>query len=62
MGRSRGQKTRDKNKATLPQVPKQLKSDRLDAEYSSEFADHAQLEEAARAQAAGIHQSMARKK
>jgi hypothetical protein len=34
MGRSRGQKTRDKNKTTLPQVPKQLKSDGLDVEYS----------------------------
>lgn len=62
MGRSRGQKTRDKNKATLPQVPKQLKSDRLNAEYSSEFADHAELEEAALAQAAGIRQSNARKR
>ncbi len=39
MGRSRGQRTRDKNKATLPQVPKQLKSDGIDVEYSAEFAD-----------------------
>ncbi|GCD84059.1 YfhD family protein [Parageobacillus thermoglucosidasius] len=62
MGRSRGRKTRDKNKVTLPQVPKQLKSDKLDAEYSSEFADYAQLEETARAQAAGIRQNKARKK
>ncbi|EZP78525.1 hypothetical protein H839_01616 [Parageobacillus genomosp. 1] len=62
MGRSRGQKTRDKNKVTLPQVPKQLKSDGLDVEYSREFADHEDLEAQARAQAAGIRQSKARKK
>jgi hypothetical protein len=62
MGRSRGQKTRDKNKTTLPQVPKQLKSDGLDVEYSREFADHEDLEAQARAQAAGIRQSKARKK
>ncbi|MBB3868875.1 hypothetical protein HNR78_001760 [Parageobacillus toebii NBRC 107807] len=62
MGRSRGQKTRDKNKATLPQVPKQLKSDGLDVEYSREFADYEDLEAEARAQAAGIRQSKARKK
>ncbi|NNU84809.1 YfhD family protein [Geobacillus sp. BMUD] len=54
MGRSRGQRTRDKNKATLPQVPKQLKSDGIDVEYSEEFADHEDLEAQARAAAAGI--------
>lgn len=27
MGRARGQRTRDKNKANLPQVPKNMKSD-----------------------------------
>lgn len=56
MGRSRGQKTRDKNKSSLPQVPKQLKSDGVDAEYSREFADHEDLEAEARAAAAGIRQ------
>ncbi|ABO65837.1 MULTISPECIES: YfhD family protein [Geobacillus] len=53
MGRSRGQRARDKNKATLPQVPKQLK-DNIDVEYSEEFADHEDLEAQARAAAAGI--------
>ncbi|RAK15564.1 YfhD-like protein [Anoxybacillus vitaminiphilus] len=57
MGRSRGQRTRDKNKATLPQVPKNLKSDGLDVEYSQELADHEDLEARARAQAAGIRQN-----
>ncbi|WP_044895127.1 YfhD family protein [Bacillus alveayuensis] len=57
MGRSRGQRTRDKNKATLPQVTKNLKSDGLDVEYSREFADHEDLEAEARAQTAGIRQS-----
>lgn len=56
MGRSRGQKTRDKNKSSLPQVPKQWKSDGIDVEYSREFADHEDLEAAARAAAAGIRQ------
>lgn len=56
MGRSRGQKTRDKNKSSLPQVPKQLKSDGMDVEYSREFADHEDLEAEARAAAAGIRQ------
>jgi hypothetical protein len=56
MGRSRGQRTRDKNKATLPQVPKNLKSDGHDVEYSRELADHEDLEAEARAAAAGIRQ------
>jgi hypothetical protein len=62
MGRSRGQKTRDKNKASLSQVPKQLKSDGLDVEYSRELADHEDLEAEARAAAAGIRQSKTRNK
>jgi hypothetical protein len=60
MGRSRGQRTRDKNKATLPQVPKNLKSDGLDVEYSRELADQEDLEAEARARAAGIRQSQKR--
>jgi hypothetical protein len=52
MGRSHGQKSRDKNKASLPQVPKSLKSDNTDVEYSNEFADGADLEVLARANAA----------
>ncbi|MBN6888284.1 YfhD-like protein [Cytobacillus horneckiae] len=38
MGRSRGQKSRDKNKASLPQVPKNLKE-----EFSAEFAEQTHL-------------------
>jgi hypothetical protein len=52
MGRSQGHKTRDRNKASLPQVPKNLKSDGKDVEYSSEFSDGADLEALARANAA----------
>ncbi|MBS2772533.1 YfhD family protein [Anoxybacillus sp. PDR2] len=60
MGRSHGQRTRDKNKASLPQAPKQLKSDGLDVEYSRELADHEDLEAEARAAASGIRQSQRR--
>lgn len=52
MGRGRGHKTRDRNKASLPQVPKNLKSDGIDVEYSKELADQADLEAQARANAA----------
>lgn len=52
MGRSHGHKTRDKNKASLPQVPKNMKSDGYDVEYSQELADQADLEAQARANAA----------
>lgn len=52
MGRSHGHKTRDKNKASLPQVPKNMKSDGMDVEYSAELADQADLEAQARANAA----------
>ena len=52
MGRSRGQNSRDKNKATLPQVPKNMKSDGIDVEFSQEVADQADLEAQARANAA----------
>ena len=52
MGRSQGHKTRDKNKGSLPQVPKNMKSDGIDVEYSAELADHADLEATARANAA----------
>jgi len=49
MGRAQGQKH---NKGSLPQVPKNLKTDGKDVEYSAEFADHADLEAQARANAA----------
>jgi hypothetical protein len=52
MGRSHGHKTRDKNKASLPQVPKNLKSDGIDVEYSQELADQSDLEAQARSNAA----------
>jgi len=52
MGRSRGHKNRDKNKGSLPQVPKNMKSDGIDVEYSQELADNADLEAQARANAA----------
>jgi hypothetical protein len=52
VGRSHGHKTRDKNKASLPQVPKNLKSDGIDVEYSQELADQADLEAQARSNAA----------
>jgi hypothetical protein len=61
MGRSHGQKARDKNKSTLPQVPKNMKSDGYDVEFSAEFADHEDLEAQARAEASGIRQSKKRK-
>lgn len=52
MGRAHGHKTRDKNKASLPQVPKNLKSDGLDIEYAEELADLQDREAIARANAA----------
>ncbi|HZG69958.1 MAG TPA: YfhD family protein [Chondromyces sp.] len=52
MGRSRGQRTRDKNKQSLPQVPKNMKSDGKDIEFSRELADADDLEAQARAKAA----------
>nr|WP_263323089.1 YfhD family protein [Neobacillus sp. Marseille-Q6967] len=52
MGRAQGHKTRDRNKASLPQVPKNMKSDGYDVEYSQELADQEDLEALARANAA----------
>lgn len=52
MGRSRGQRSRDKNTAKLPQVPKNMKSDGLDVEFNRELADHEDLEAMARSKAA----------
>ena len=52
MGRTHGHKSRDKNKGTLPQVPKNLKSDGIDEEFSQELADQTDLEAQARANAA----------
>lgn len=52
MGRANKQNARDKNKATLPQVPKTEKSDGVDAEFSQELADQEDLEAQARSNAA----------
>ncbi len=52
MGRSQNQKNRDKNKQKLPQVPKQLKSDGRDIEFSRELADQEDLQALARSEAA----------
>jgi hypothetical protein len=44
MGRAQGQKTRDKNKAGLPQTPsREIASDGRDIEFSQELADHDDL-------------------
>jgi hypothetical protein len=52
MGRSRGNKSRDKNTNKLPQVPKNMKSDGLDVEFDRDLADHEDLEAMARSKAA----------
>lgn len=62
MGRAKKQKSRDKNKATLPQVPKNMKSDGIDEEFSAELADQADLEAQARAEAANQRVKKRKKK
>lgn len=52
MGRGRGQKARDRNKQSLPQVPKNMKSDGYDVEFDQDLADHEDLEAMARSKAA----------
>ncbi|MGE7767460.1 YfhD family protein [Peribacillus sp. NPDC096540] len=52
MGRNNIHHNQDKNAQKLPQVPKNLKSDGLDVEYSSELADQQDIEAQARANAA----------
>ena len=52
MGRSRGHKTRDRNKSSLPQVPKELKMDRMSEEYAEELNNQLSREEQALANAA----------
>ncbi|WP_079505747.1 YfhD family protein [Mesobacillus jeotgali] len=52
MGRAHGHKTRNRNKASLPQVPKNMKSDGLDVEFDRDLADHEDLEAMARSKAA----------
>ncbi|UII56636.1 YfhD family protein [Cytobacillus spongiae] len=45
-------KNRAKNSKTLPQTPKNLKSDGVDVEFNKELADRDDLEAMARANAA----------
>lgn len=58
MGRGNNQKTRDGNKGSLPQVPKNLKisPDGIDAEFSRELADADDMEAQKRADAADKRQ------
>jgi len=51
VGRSRGSKSRDKNKGSLPQVPKNMKTDRMNEEYAEELNNSISLEEQAWANA-----------
>jgi hypothetical protein len=62
MGRSRGQKSRDKNKGNLPQVPQSMKSDGRDVEFSRELADQDDLEAQARSNAADARAKKRKKK
>ena len=48
MGRAQGHKTRDRNKSSLPQVPKELKMDRMSEEYAEELNNQLSREEQAR--------------
>ncbi|CAM4232883.1 YfhD family protein [Lederbergia lenta] len=52
MGRDDRRKARDKNKQKLPQVPKNMKSDGMDVEFSTEMADNNDREAMARSKAA----------
>ena len=52
MGRPQGHQTRDKNKASLPQVPKNMKYDRMSEEYAQELNNQVSMEEQALANAA----------
>lgn len=52
MGRARGQKSRGSNKSSLPQVPKNMKYDRMSEEYAQELNNQISREEQALANAA----------
>jgi len=62
MGRAHKQKTRDKNKAKLPQVPKNMKRDGIDEEFSIELADQDDLEAQVRAEATNKRAKKRKKK
>lgn len=61
MGRGNKQKSRDKNKQSLPQVPKNLKRDGVDQEFSQELADQEDIEAQARSNAANQRQKANKK-
>ncbi|MBB6447826.1 YfhD family protein [Bacillus benzoevorans] len=52
MGRSHGHKTRDRNKGSLPQVPKNMKYDKMSEEYAAELENQLDREERALSNAA----------
>ena len=52
MGRAQGHKTRDRNKSSLPQVPKNMKYDRMSEEYAQELETQISREERALSNAA----------
>ncbi|HEY4553706.1 MAG TPA: YfhD family protein [Bacillaceae bacterium] len=52
MGRDDRRKARDKNKQKLPQVPRNMKTDGRDIEFSRELADADDMEALARSKAA----------
>ncbi|MFY4776466.1 YfhD family protein [Metabacillus sp. RGM 3146] len=60
MGRGHKQKTRDSNKGSLPQVPKNLKkeTDGVYEEFSQELADTNDKQAQARSKAADQRQKM----
>jgi hypothetical protein len=52
MGRAQGHKTRDRNKGSLPQVPKNMKYDKMSEEYAAELENQLDREERALSNAA----------
>ena len=52
LGRAHGHQTRDRNKSSLPQVPKELKTDRMSEEYAEELQNQLSREEQALSNAA----------
>lgn len=52
MGRAQGHKTRDRNKGSLPQVPKNMKYNKMSEEYAAELENQLDREERALSNAA----------
>ncbi|MCD7036371.1 YfhD family protein [Metabacillus sp. GX 13764] len=63
MGRGHKQHTRDKNKGSLPQVPKNLKkeTDGVYEEFSTELADKNDMQAQARSKAANQRQTRSKR-